>query len=293
MATVISKKPEGVESKKEQTPLRRLVDRLDQLPSIPIVAQKVGEMVNDPRQDARAIAQVMKGDPALSAKVLKIVNSPYYGIPGGVSDVTRAISFLGFSTIHELVLTVSVFDLFKQDARPEESRALFRHSLATAGAAEAIAQQIGHEAAPVCFTAGLLHDLGRLAILQLTPEIPDSFNEADEDEVHEMVGSRLAARWRFPIGLRAAIATHHETNPGKRKQVARHLHSIVDITAIADIICKRRGYGVVDHEEPPLFPRDVLDRLNITERIETTAHDRLRWNMERSEVLMRVLMGDE
>ncbi|MEM9070785.1 MAG: HDOD domain-containing protein [Myxococcota bacterium] len=267
---------------------RRLVDGLDSLPSVPLVAQKVGEMVHNPRNDARAIANVMKGDPALSAKVLKIVNSPYYGIPGGVSDVTRAISFLGFSTIHELVLTVSVFEAFK-DARGESSHALFRHSLAVAGAAEAVAQIIGHATPAECFTAGLLHDLGRLAMLQIDPAI--SAEPRAEDELHEFVGDRLAARWRFPLGLRAAIAHHHEVDVGRRGKVAKHLHSIIDVIALADVICKRQGYGVIDEEPPPL-PKDVLDRLNLLGNIEETAHDRLRWNLERSEVLMRVLVGD-
>lgn len=269
--------------------LRRLIDRLDSLPSVPVVAQKVAEMVHDPRQDAGSIAQVMKADPALSAKVLKIVNSPYYGIPGGVSDVTRAISFLGFSTIHELVLTVSVFDVFK-DKRSSMSQALFRHSLAVAGASEAIAQIIGHAAPPECFTAGLLHDLGRLAILQLEMELEEG---SGSDELHEKIGDRLAARWRFPVSLRAAIAHHHETNIDERGKVAKHLHSTVDVIALADVICKRQGYGITEPTEDlaPL-PKDVLDRLNVPGDIETSAHDRLRWNLERSEVLMRILVGD-
>lgn len=274
--------------KKDDKPLRRLVDRLDSLPSVPVVAHQVAEMVHDPRHDARAIAEVMKGDPALSAKVLKIVNSPYYGIPGGVSDVTRAISFLGFSTIHELVLTVSVFEAFK-DSRSKFSHALFRHSLAVAGAAEAIAQIIGHPTPAECFTAGLLHDLGRLAILQLAPEIVDK--DPDEDDLHPKIGDRLASRWRFPVGLRAAIAHHHELAPEKRRHVPKHLNATIDVIVLADVICKRQGYGVVENEPPPL-PDDVLSRLNLLENIEESAHDRLRWNLERSEVLMRVLLGD-
>ncbi|MCB9623969.1 MAG: HDOD domain-containing protein [Sandaracinus sp.] len=278
---------DGGSGARTRTELRRLTEAIEQLPSIPIVAHRVGELAHDPQQDARSIAEVMKGDPALTAKVLRIVNSPYYAIPGGVTDVARAISFLGFSALQQLVLTVSVFDTL--DVRSTRGRLLFRHCVAAAAASEAIAQIVGHPSPHECFTAGLLHDLGHLAILQVDHD-EDPETHAVSQATHEMVGDKLATKWRFPVALRAAIGAHHcPTESGE--QFAKPQRVLIDVTALADTISRRSGYGTHD-EETPKLPTDVLHRLNLTHLVEERTHDRMRWNLERTEVLFRVLMGE-
>lgn len=277
--------PRGARSRAE---LRRLTEALNQLPSIPILAHRVGELVHDPTQDAQSVAEVMKGDPALTAKVLKLVNSPYYAIPGGVTDVARAISFLGFSAIQQLVLTVSVFDTL--DVRSGRGKRLFRHSLAAAAASEALAQLLGHAAPHECFTAGLLHDLGQLAILQLDHDEDQEAFEAPQ-ATHEFVGDRLASKWRFPGSLRAAIGAHHDPT-AREAQFAKAHRVLVDITALGDVVSRRVGYAFGDEDRPEL-PTEVLERLNLTTLAEEQIHDRLRWNLERSDVLFRVLMGED
>jgi putative nucleotidyltransferase with HDIG domain len=283
--------------------LTRLVDRLDNLPSIPLVAEKVGQLVNDPRSDARAIAAIMRDDPALTAKVLKLVNSPYFAIPGGVADVVHAISFLGFNTVHQLVLTVSAFKVLSREAG-DAARNLFRHALGVAGAAEALAEIVGHPAPAECFTAGMLHDLGKLALLQLEPGIYAqvvacagergiSLHEAEVEiglPHHEVLGLRLAKRWRFPLALQAAIGHHHAHDLAARQLVPRHLHATIDLTTLADAICHRKGLSTGDGRVPDL-PGAVLERLNLLPSIEEKAHDQLRWKMERSELMMQILAG--
>jgi len=281
--------------------LAGLVDRLDALPSVPLIAERVGQLVNDPRSDARSIAAAMRGDPALTAKVLRLVNSPYFGIPNGVSDVARAISFIGFNTLHQLVLTVSVFKMLG-GARDEAARALYRHSLAVAGAAEAIAEHVGHPAPQECFTAGLLHDIGRLALAQADGDLFEqvataarardlSLKDAEAElglPPHDALGLRLAKRWRFPLPLQAAIGHHHGYTLAERSSVARHLNPTVDVTVLADAICHRLRLHAETGEPPPL-PAPVLERLNVTQDIEQQAYDRLRWKMEQSELLMQIL----
>lgn len=285
-------------------PLTRLVDRLDALPSIPLVAERVGQLVNDPRSDARAIAAIMRDDPALTAKVLKLVNSPYFAIPGGVTDVVHAISFLGFNAVHQLVLTVSVFKVLSRDA-DAAAKKLFRHALGVAGAAEALAEIVGHPSPSECFTAGMLHDLGKLALLQLEPGLYArvvahagahgmSLHQAELElglPHHEVLGLRLAKRWRFPLPLQAAIGHHHAHELAARQSVPRHLHATIDLTTLADAICHRKGLSTGDGSIPDL-PAAILDRLSLLPSIEQQAHDQLRWKMERSDLLMEILAGD-
>lgn len=283
--------------------LSRMIDRIDGLPSIPIVAEKVGQMVNDPRSDARRIAIVMKDDPALTARVLKLVNSPYFAIPGGVSDVARAISFLGFNTLHQLVLTASVFGVLG-NRNDENAKALSRHAVAVAAAAEVLAEIIGHPAPAECFTAGLLHDVGKLATLQVAPDAfaklvttaeqkGQSLHDVEPElglPPHEAVGLRLAKRWRFPLALQAAIGQHHAHSLAGRGTTPRNLHATIDVTTLADALCHRKGFGAGDGATPDL-PAEVLERLNLTEVIEQTAHDQLRWRIEKSQTLIQILMG--
>ncbi len=281
--------------------LRGLLDRIDQLPTIPAIAERVGQMVHDPKCDAHAIAAVMKGDPALTAKVLRVVNSPYYAIPGGVSEVTRAISFLGFNSLYQLVLTVSVFKVLGP-ASEDSAKRLFRHSLAAAGAAEAVAEILNHPAPAECFTAGLLHDLGKLALLQVAPDVFQqtetlvtesqlSSHEAERQmgaPHHDAIGLRLARKWRFPLPLQVAIGHHHAETAAQRHDAPRNLHSLIDIVVLADIICKRWNLNSADAETPDL-PPDILERLNLTHSIHQKAYDLLRFKMERSNTLMEII----
>lgn len=264
--------------------LPTLLGCIDGLPSIPLVAQKVGEMVLDPRTDSGSIADVMRGDPALTAKVLRLVNSPYFGIPGGVSDVPRAIGFLGFTSLHQLVLTVSVFQVL--NGPKDRVCRLFRHSLATGAAAEVIAKGVHFSDSAACFSAGLLHDLGRLALLKLE-DTHGPFPRAMVNQVHPTVGEHLATRWRFPDMLRIAIA-HHSHTPARG--VSAELACLVDITVLSDLLTRRRGYGLEDEDVPELPPA-LLSRLGLCDGVEEEHDELLREAMEKSEMMLEVLLA--
>src|SRR5688500_17523001 len=90
-----------------------LLAKLQDIPTLPVVAMKVNELINDPTSSSGDIAEVLKKDQVLTAKILRLVNSSYYAIPGGVADVQRALAFLGFNTLAQLVLGLSVFSMFQ------------------------------------------------------------------------------------------------------------------------------------------------------------------------------------
>src|SRR6476659_3418872 len=89
-----------------------LLQKLEDIPTLPVVAMKVNELINDPTSSSADIAEVLKKDQVLTAKILRLVNSTYYSIPGGVADVQRALAFLGFNTLAQLVLSLSLFSMF-------------------------------------------------------------------------------------------------------------------------------------------------------------------------------------
>lgn len=201
-----------------------LLEKLNDIPTLPIVANQVTNLINDPNSSSGDIAEVLRKDQVLTAKVLKLINSPYYGIPGEVTDVQRALAFLGFNTLAQLVLSISVFSLFPREGESYFSVLDFwKHALATAVASEKIARHVGHEKPEECFTCGLLHDVGKLVLKQIAPsefervvrhaKIKEiSFTEAEESlniPSHGYLGEHIAEKWRLPQVICLSIRYHH------------------------------------------------------------------------------------
>jgi putative nucleotidyltransferase with HDIG domain len=258
---------------------RHVLDRLEALPTIPLVAQQVGELVNDPRSDANKIVAALRGDQSLTAKILKLVNSPYYGIPGGVSDIGRAISVIGFNTLHQLVLTVSVFEALRgpRGGAALDPRELWKHALGCGLVSELVARRINYPQPDTCFTAGLLHDVGKVALLHAAPE---SFQLAVTDArtrqvplqeaeracglpAHDQVGAHLARKWRFPQKIAAPIEHAYRAEPRDRAGLPQSLHPVVDMVMLGNQLCRRFAIGDAGEGLVPDIDPRLLDRLGL------------------------------
>src|SRR5271170_1134879 len=120
----------GAPAQKTNEDYSELLAKLQDIPTLPVVAMKVNELINDPNSSSADIAAVLKKDQVLTAKVLRLVKSSYYSIPGGVADVQRALAFLGFNTLAQLVLSLSIFSVFKRNGKGEFSMLDFwKHAL--------------------------------------------------------------------------------------------------------------------------------------------------------------------
>ncbi len=285
-------------------PLAAIIERVDSLPTIPLVADRIGQLVNDPRSNVNTISRALASDQSLTAKVLKLANSAYYAIPGGVTDVRRAISFLAFNTLYQLVLSVSVLSVLGGGRGDGvEPRRLWQHSLGCAVLAEVCARKLGFSEPNACFTGGLLHDIGKVALLEIAP---DEFQSAVElarnrglrvgeaaQELglpsHQRVGSRLAERWRFPMPLRIAIAHERYLPLDSRGAVPRHLTSLVDIVALANLLVRRFQFGDPGDDFVPELDNELLARLNLTGPAVEQLRDDLLREVERSKVLLELV----
>ncbi len=202
-----------------------LLEKLNDIPTLPIVAIKVNELINNPKSSSKDIAEVLKKDQVLTAKVLKLINSPYYGIPGGVTDVKRALAFLGFNTLAQLVLGMSVFSLFPSDQNEEFPLISFwKHALGTAVCCEVIAKTIKYNKPEECFTCGLLHDIGKIVLYQLNKDMlyqitreakekKKSYSAVENEfnfPSHTFLGDHIAQKWGLPQVIRSAIRYHHQ-----------------------------------------------------------------------------------
>jgi putative nucleotidyltransferase with HDIG domain len=276
---------------------------IDALPTLPVVALKIGEVIHSKNVTVKQIAELLETDPSTSAKLLRLVNSPYFGIPGGVSDVARAIPFVGFNTLYQLVLGVSVLDV------PGGARSLWLHSLTVATAARELATELKSPDAGACFTAGLLHDMGKIALAKVAPEKLAAastmvqregitLQEAErrvELAPHDRVGARLAKQWRFPANLAAPIEHHHGIHkPAVRERLAPNLRSITEIVTAADYlahVCAETFGDTHSMAESDPETAELLDRNGISGERMQQLRSRTLKQLERSKVFLSVLDG--
>jgi putative nucleotidyltransferase with HDIG domain len=243
--------------------LKRLIAQVEDLPTLPRTVLRITELVNDPRTSARDLSRIITDDQVLTARLLKLVNSSFYGFPQRISTVTGAVVLIGFDAIRSLLLTTSVFDLFPtrtpRDRRYQES--LWDHSLGCAIGAKIIGDTLRHEKLEELFVAGLLHDIGKIVEMTVFPELFSRIinraaeggllMSAAEAEVlsftHADIGRLLAERWNLPAKLVSIIAFHHvPMNAGGFAAEAA-------IVQLADILARALGLGSGgDDKIPPM-----------------------------------------
>jgi len=209
--------------------IKLIINRIHNLPTPPMVFTQVNKVLNDPKTSAYQIGAIISEDPALSAKVLKLTNSSFYGIPRTITSVKQAIVILGLDVVKSLVLSASVFETFSKQYKIDKSYIddFWRHSLSVAFMARIISRMKSFPSlleAEEAFSAGLLHDIGKLVILAHMPneyqEIKKNLTENPWQETspmeekvigfdHAMVGAYLAEKWNLPAQLATAIKYHH------------------------------------------------------------------------------------
>lgn len=248
-----------------------------ELATLPEVTVRIIDLVDDHNSTARDLHAVIKNDPALSVKVLKVVNSAFYGLPGQVASVDRAIILLGLSAVKNISIAASIARLFKGKRLSEQFSAadLWRHSVAVAVAARTIAKYSPH---PVMtdevFVAGLIHDIGMLIEYQVfCDEFTQVVDECTGTEVnfmecerriigadHQAFGVGLTTKWKFPRHLRAVVGFHH--NP---ESLSVELRPIATLLHMADVICCQERLGFYLTAQHDTVTEEMLDTLGVTE----------------------------
>jgi putative nucleotidyltransferase with HDIG domain len=244
-------------AKKSNADYSELLGKLHDIPTLPMVAMKVNELINDPNSSSADIAEVLKKDQVLVAKILRLVNSSYYAIPGGVADVQRALAFLGFNTLAQLVLSLSVFEVFKGKTSEHFSMLDFwRHALGTAVCSELLAKRLKISKPEEAFTCGLLHDIGKLVLHEIDPDRLGSivaetakrecsfFDVEREWDLpgHSYLGEVIATKWGLPQVIRLSIRYHH-FDTSKMDSILSSMKPMIQIVRLANTLCVKNGIG--------------------------------------------------
>lgn len=257
--------PANVEARNR---LRSIVNTTTDLTPLKSVATRAIQLAEDERSAAMDLATVISSDQALTSKLLKLSNSAYYGYARRISNVREAVILLGMRTVRSVAISSAIIDAFKLPQLEHDAfdhDLFWAHSVTVGLVAETIARETKAARPEDAFTAGVLHDVGKLAMMLAEPamfaEVIDltmreemRYREAELAVFqvgHEQVGARLAQRWKFPEGLVGAIREHHPV-----KQI-RTIETMSDVVAAANLACNREGLAcgfdfTVDDDRKPM-----------------------------------------
>ncbi len=239
--------------------LELIIMTASDLPTIPVVATKVMQLVESETSTAEDMARVVASDPAVAARVLKISNSSFYGCQRQIQTLSHAIMILGFSTLKSLVVAASVKQVYKPFGLTEKM--LWEHSFGAGLAASIIASNTRQVNGEEAFLGGLFHDIGKIImnildsqqfqlVMQKCYNEKISFQEAEQQVypyTHAEVGGLVIKKWNFPTVLMNAILQHHSFDFGEHEDP--YQVQISCVVGLANLFCHKAGIGVREPEE--------------------------------------------
>ena len=237
--------------------LRRRIEQVGELPTLPHVVQKLASMIGRPNVSAEEIGALIEKDQVLSAKVLRLANSPFYGFPSRIASVAHAVVVLGLSVVKGLTLCASALDMMKNAGMNE----LWRHSLGVAITAHILGTQAEIKNPEEAFVAGLLHDIGKVVLYVKWPDVGQQITTATRknsrslmeseqelfDVTHADVGGWLATAWHLPTSLREPILHHHTPSAAQDATLQTAIVHVADVL-VKGLACGNPGDDLV----PPL-----------------------------------------
>ncbi|MFQ5454587.1 MAG: HDOD domain-containing protein [Nitrospirota bacterium] len=223
------------------------------LPPIPPVARKVMEVVDDPNITSDALSDVISRDPALTARIINIANSPFYWCSRTIDTLKSAIIVIGFNTIRNLVIAISSKEIYKTHGLTEQL--LWEHSMGVAASAGLIAIELKMKDREEAFIAGLLHDIGKIVLLNSDRKgYEDIIRTAYNEDIpcwgiemeryrfsHAEVGAIVINKWHFSHQLESIIRYHNDIMSYKEKN--EHIEIMISIIQLANLICNSLGIG--------------------------------------------------
>jgi putative nucleotidyltransferase with HDIG domain len=267
------------------TKQRARIEGITTLPTVPGTFKKVSQLIGKPNVTVDEIASFVSKDPALTSRILRMVNSAVYGFPGRISSVSHAIMLLGLNVVRGLLLGISVFEIMQK-----LMGGLWDHSLGCAIVARAIAEKKGIKDPEEVSIAALLHDIGKvILIMEFQPLYEEAMAEASSrrvhivdverdffQETHAAVGMWMAEKWRFPVKLVEGIGCHH------RPALAKIAPLETAIVHFADVLMRARGLGFAGDALVPAIHPAAFEQLALTESDIAELLDRLENSLDES-----------
>jgi HD-like signal output (HDOD) protein len=244
------------------------------MPPLPNVAHRVLQIVRDPEYSIDTLVQVVRTDPALTTRILKLCNSSLYGLAQDITDVGNAVAYLGTRNLVKLVLVTCTASYFRDvpASTYAEPKELWRHTMGCATACQLLAEHCGYEQPATAFTAGIVHNVGKVALAQAVDETVmarvgvgdspagDSYVQLERDTLgldHATAGGIVTESWNLPVEIRRAVRNHHDANMlSTDSELTSLLH-------VGDLMVLQLGIGVAFANVDYGIMRVALDRLHL------------------------------
>ncbi len=255
--------------------IQRLIARVENLPTLPVIASELLGCLDDPDASAAALANLISTDQALATRLLRLANSAYYGFPRRIGTINLAVVVLGFDTVRDLSLSLLITDSFFRPAKemPLDMDATWRHSVAAAIAGRMLLRSSGANVPGEGFIAGLVHDVGKLFLARYFPseysQVISLVRESKlqlllaEDVIfglnHAIVGGWLLDEWDLPVWLVDSTRDHHGAGADDEWGL------LAQNTCFADALVQRAGY-----EAGGGAPLEISPRIMSSLRLKTT-----------------------
>jgi len=239
--------------------LETMIMSASDLPTIPVVATKVMQLIEDENVSAEELAKVVASDPAVAARVLKISNSSFYGCQRQIQTLSHAIVVLGFGTLKSLVVAASVKQVYQPYGLTEKM--LWEHSFGAGLAARMIAKEIRRVSSEEAFLGGLFHDIGKIilnsmdskrfqGVMQRCYNFGVSFEEAERQAypyTHSEVGGLVIKKWNFPDLLMKTVLQHHTFVFDADEEL--YQKNLTCVVGLANLFCHKIGIGVREPDD--------------------------------------------
>ncbi len=253
---------------------------ISHIATLPEITLKIIELVEDPTSTAQDLHNLIASDPALCSRILKVVNSAFYGLPRQIGSINRAIVLLGLNAVKNIAIAASLAKLFRGgDLCPTFSaRDLWMHSIAVAACSKQICDKLKLGLPDEAFLAGLIHDIGimvemqavREQLIQVFGELSYDSDGAPEQNMRDLeqkiigadhcqFGSTLCDTWKFPKSFSYVVGHHHD--PFSLPESNRTLTVVVHV---ADRLCAELDYGFHGDVQSTEISQEVLDELMMT-----------------------------
>jgi len=255
--------------------IERITATIGELPSSPAIVSAVMGLTSNLNADVSEISRVMATDQSLTAKVLKLSNSSFYGRSKEVSSLQESILILGFFTVRSIVIATSTRCMFEDHGPDSQQSRLWRHSLSSAIAARQIAAHIRHPNKDEIYIAALLHDIGKLVLLKNLGEqyetlvdqleaTQGTFASTEKEHfgfTHAEVASVLLQKWSFPENLTEAVCRHHQLP----SYDGEGLVPIAHVIDLGNHLAKRLEVGFGDYQVEDLSTLESAQAMGIDE----------------------------
>jgi putative nucleotidyltransferase with HDIG domain len=266
--------PQEEDTVVDEDKLRRILTQVKSFPGMPATAARLLPLLRNPDSSASKIEDILKYDPGLTANILKLTNSAFFGLPSRVSSVRQAIMLLGWKRLMQLVMTMCMSALMKKSIPGYDlpRGELWRHSVAVSVAADLLVKSLSIGDADEVFTAALLHDIGKLVLGDYVQEDLEkievmvakgiSFEVAEYIVLgtnHADIGARILKNWALPQELVNAVSWHHDPEDCDKFCL------LSDVVHVANVVGRRVGFGKGRNGQAVEPSLEVIERLDINQ----------------------------